>query len=224
LPQSEQAGLGDLLSTLEERREAARQRMIAYLDGEKYRRFVEGFGEFVETEGMGSLPVAPDGGQPRPYRVCHVAPAAIYDRLAAVRAYDEWVIVPDPPLARLHALRIACKRLRYALEFFGEVLGPDSKSVVKEIVAMQDHLGDLQDAVVASAILREYLIWGTWGRDVRGRVPPEQDESDVSPGVVAYLTATQSELQRLVGTFPQAWAQLNAIEFSRMVAETVSVL
>ncbi len=95
-----------------------------------------------------------DGGEPRPYRVRHVAPLVIYERLAAVRAYDEWVSIPNPPLERLHALRIACKRLRYTLEFFREVLGPDTRSLIKEIVTMQDHLGDLQDAVVASDILK----------------------------------------------------------------------
>jgi CHAD domain-containing protein len=235
LPEAKRAGLDDFLATLEERREAVRQRMIAFLDGEKYLRFVEGFGEFVEVEGLGSLPVAPNGGRPRPYRVRHVAPMAIYNRLSAVRAYDEWVTIPDPPLTRLHSLRIACKRLRYTLEFFYEVLGTDTKTVVKEIVAMQDHLGDLQDAVVASSILRDYLRRGSWGRlgsvsgDVqRGavprRVPPEQVASHVSPGVAAYLAATQSELQRLVETFPQAWARLNTTEFSQMVAKTVSVL
>lgn len=224
LPESERAGLDDLLTVLEEQREAACQRMIAYLDSEKHCRFVARFGEFVETQGMGSLPVAPNGGRPRPYRVRHVAPAAIYDRLSAVRAYDEWVTVPDPPLARLHSLRIACKRLRYTMEFFREVLGADRKVVVKEIVAMQDHLGDLQDAVVASGILRDFLIWGSWGRDVKGRSPPKPEDVQVSPGVAAYLASTQSELEHLVEMFPQAWARLNATGFSRMVAETVSVL
>jgi CHAD domain-containing protein len=224
LPASERASLDDLLATLEERREAARRRMIAYLDGEKYGRLVERFGRFVETEGMGSLPVAPNGGRPRPYRVRHVAPAAIYDRLSAVRAYNEWVTVPDPPLARLHSLRIACKRLRYTLEFFGEVLGPDTQTLVQKIVAMQDHLGDLQDAVVASGILRDYLALGSWGRDVWGRAPREREESHISPGVAAYLAATQSDLRRLVEAFPEVWARLNATDFSRMVAETVSVL
>ncbi len=96
--------------------------MLDYLDGKKYARFKERFGEFVETEGLGSLPLAQDG-EPHPYRVRHVAPVAIYERLAAVRAYDEWVTVPNPPVTRLHALRIVCKRLRYALEFFREVSG-----------------------------------------------------------------------------------------------------
>ncbi|HSR28987.1 MAG TPA: CHAD domain-containing protein, partial [Anaerolineae bacterium] len=221
LPESKQESLNGFLSTLEVQRDAARARMIAYLNDAKYARFVERFGQFVETEGMGSWPVTLQDGEPWPHRVRHVAPMAIYERLAAVRAYDEWVTIPDPPLTRLHALRIACKRLRYALEFFGEVLGSDTKALVKEIVTVQDHLGALQDTVVASAILREYLQRGTWGTEA-------VDESQLAPedaaGVQDYLVAKQSELEQLLDTFPEAWQRITETEFSQMVADAVAVL
>jgi CHAD domain-containing protein len=222
LPEARRGGLHALLVVLEARREAARQRMITYLDGAKYARFKERFGEFVETEGMGSLPVALNGGEPWPYRVRHVAPMIIYERLAAVRAFDEWVSIPDPPPERLHALRIACKRLRYSLEFFRQVLGPDAEALIWEVVTMQDHLGALQDAVVASGILRDYLRWGTWGHQVADA--HLLDEPVVAPGVEAYLDAMHSEMQHLVATFPQAWRRITRAEFSRMVAEAVVVL
>ncbi|MFN2220706.1 MAG: CHAD domain-containing protein [Anaerolineae bacterium] len=221
-PEAERGGLDALLVVLEAQREAARQRMLAYLDGAEYARFKQRFGEFVETEGMGSLPVALNGGEPRPYRVRHVAPMVIYERLAVARAYDEWVSIPDPPRERLHALRIACKRLRYSLEFFREVLGPDAEALIKEVVVMQDHLGALQDAVVASEILRDYLRWGTWGHQVADALPP--DGPVFAPGVEAYLNAMQSDMKHLVATFPQAWRRITGADFSRMVAEAVAVL
>jgi CHAD domain-containing protein len=224
LPLSNQGSLNDLLAVLEAQREVARRRMIAYLDSKKYSRFVDRFGEFVETEGMGSLPGTLDGGEPWPYRVCHVAPMAIYERLAAMRAYDEWVSIPDTPLARFHALRIACKGFRYSLEFFREVLGQDTTVLIEEVVAMQDHLGELQDAVVASGILRDFLTWGTWGHDTTGKRPLDLAAPVVAPGVAAYLAAKQSELQYLLDTFPQAWQRLQGVEFSRMVAEAVADL
>lgn len=231
-PESGQAGLEGFLAKLESRRKDARAEMIRYLDGERYRRFVRRFGEFVETEGKGSRQVAPNGGEPRPYRVRHVAPSAIYERLAAVRSYDEWVCIPDPPLSRLHALRIACKRLRYTLEFFEEVLGSGTKALIKEIVAMQDLLGGLQDAVVASGILRQYLAWGTWGEhaaDGQGSTQKPsagdaQDTLSLASGVAAFLMAQQQELECRVHAFPQAWTRLNREEFRRMLAEAVSSL
>jgi CHAD domain-containing protein len=222
LPEAQRCGLEDLLVVLETQREAARVRMLDHLDGEKYARFKDRFGAFVETEGTGSLPLALNGGEPRPYCVRHVAPVAIYERLAVVRAFDEWVSIPDPPLERLHALRIACKRLRYTLEFFLEVLGADAKALIKEVVALQDHLGAVQDGVVAGEILRDYLAWGTWGHRATDDLPPE--EPVVAPGVEAYLEARQSEMQHLLATFPQAWQRLAGAKVSRMVAEAVVVL
>ena len=223
LPESQQDSLDDFLVALEARRQTSRERMLAYLDSPKYQQFKVRFGEFVETEGTGSLPTDLDGGEPRPYRLCHVAPLVIYERLAAVRAYDEWVSIPSPPLERLHALRIACKRLRYTLEYFREVLGPDTKSLIEEIVTIQDHLGDLQDAVVASDILNSYLEWGTWGHSSGSpQAMPTAPKRD--PGVEAYLAAKQAELQRLLESFPQIWQQMKGAEFSRKVAEVVSVL
>jgi CHAD domain-containing protein len=223
LPKAERGSLDDLLAVLERQRETAREQMVRYLDGAKYRRFVEQLAKFVETEGLGSSPVAPDGGEPRPFRVRDVAPMAIYERLAAVRAYDEWVSIPDPPLARLHALRIACKRLRYTCEFFAEVLGPESKTAIKEIVAMQDHLGALQDAVVASGILRDYLIWGTWGHDPADGAPVAES-TVVAPGAAIYLAAQHTEMRRLLDTFPQAWSRIQGPAVSRLVSGAVSVL
>jgi CHAD domain-containing protein len=172
---------------------------------------------------MGSLPTDLDGGEPRPYLLRHVAPVVIFERLAAVRAYDEWVSIPSPPLERLHALRISCKRLRYTLEYFLEVLGPGTKDLIKEIVTVQDHLGDLQDAVVASDILNAYLEWGTWGQSPsQPQSRPTAPERD--PGVETYLAAKQAELVQLLNTFPPVWQQLKSAAFSQKVAELVSVL
>jgi CHAD domain-containing protein len=224
LPDVQRGSLDDLLGVVETQRKAARQRMIVYLDGSKYTRFKERFGEFVETEGMGSLPITPDAGDLRPYRVRHVAPMAIYERLAVVRAYDEWVSIPNPPVTRLHALRIACKWLRYTLEFFQEVLGPETRALVKEVVALQDHLGELQDAVVASGLLRDFLIWGTWGHEAAGQPLPDLATPLIAPGVAAYLAVRQSELQHLLDTFPPAWQRLKTPDLSQSVAAAVSVL
>jgi CHAD domain-containing protein len=224
LPESQRDGLNAFLAVVEEQREAARQRMVAYLDGRAYRRFKRRFAGFLVTAGLGSRPIAVDEGEPRPYRVRHVAPAAIYQRLAAVHAYDEWVSVPHPPLERLHALRIACKRLRYTLEFFKEVLGPEATRLIKEIVAVQDHLGALQDAVVATGILREFLARGTWSPNRSNQVRPHPDASILAPAVEAYLAARQAELERLVDTFPIVWQRLQGREFSRMMAQANAVL
>jgi CHAD domain-containing protein len=127
-------------------------------------------------------------------------------------------------LGRLHQLRIATKGLRYTLEYFQEVLGPEAKDAIKEIKGLQDHLGDLQDAVVASNLLRDFLTWGTWGhaQTKGGNLPPAQPV--VAPGVAAYLAARQAELQHLVDIFPQAWARIQSPDFGQLVAAALATL
>ena len=227
LPEPEREGLEGLFEAIARHREAAREQMLRWLDSRRYARFKERFGHFLDSEGLGSLPVAPDDGEPRPYRLRHVAPMAIYARLGAARAYDEWVRLPEPPLAWLHALRIACKRLRYALEFFEQVLGPEARAAIRQVVAVQDQLGALQDAVVAGDILRQYLASGSWGKGAQapaavGAASPEVEAS--SPEVKAYLAARRAEARHLVETFPQVWQQITGAEFSERMAGVVAGL
>ena len=217
--------LSPLRAAWEAQRTIHRTRMLEHLNSERYARFKDQFGQLLQAPAAGALPVIAAGGEPLPHRLRHVVPVVVYQRLGAVRAYDEWVTGPNVPLARLHQLRIAAKGLRYTLEFFREVLGPDTKTLIEQIKMLQDHLGDLQDATVASTLLRDFLTWGTWGPDQSGRGKgSEQRDPVIAPGVAVYLAARQTELQCLVDTFPQIWSGFQGPEFSQSIAMAVAPL
>src|SRR5574340_442980 len=57
-------------------------------------------------------------------------------------------------IAELHNMRIAAKRLRYTFEVFEDALPVASKTVLKELVQLQEELGDLHDSDVMIALLR----------------------------------------------------------------------
>jgi len=59
--------------------------------------------------------------------------------------------------AELHRARILCKRARYTAEFAEPDLGKPATRVVQQATALQDVLGEHQDAIVAEARLRELL-------------------------------------------------------------------
>lgn len=60
------------------------------------------------------------------------------------------------PEAELHELRIRCKKLRYAAEFFrGAFARKASTSYLAALAEVQEHLGALNDAVVAKSLLAE---------------------------------------------------------------------
>jgi CHAD domain-containing protein/DNA-directed RNA polymerase specialized sigma24 family protein len=205
--------LEPLLADWRTRREVARRQMLEYLDSPAYRRLVADFQAFLTTPGAGALPV--EAGAPTPYQVRHVAPRLIFIRYEPVRAYEP--IIAGAPLTTYHALRIDFKRLRYELEFFREVLGPETPGLIKTTVAMQDLLGALQDAYVAEGLLGEFLAAQKAKRKKRYA---GGDLADVE----AYLAAQRAAQQTLVQEFPALWAEIVGPDFRRALALAVAAL
>ncbi len=208
-------GLTALFGRWSQEREVARDEMITHLDSEGYEQFKRAFNVFVQTPGSGVDKQVTD--TPMPSLVREIAPVLIYTRLGVVRAYD--AILNNASIAQLHALRIEFKKLRYTVEYFREVLGPDSKGVIDEIKGLQDHLGDLNDADVACRILNDFLEnWEANQLDL-----PLQERQNTEP-IVAYMAYRHSERHRLMVTFPEAWAYFSRPEFRKNLALAVSVL
>ena len=224
LPPDKQSDLMPLREAWEGEHERAREKLLAYLDSDRYAEFKETSAELMQTPDAWALRTLTKKGEAVPHRVRHVVPMEVYERTAGVLAYDEWVTSPDLSLKQLHRLRIAGKRLRYTLEFFEEVLAPQTTDLIREMKRLQDHLGDLQDAVVASEMLRDCLRRGTRGHakgDGRSKVPKEPV---VAPGVVVYMADKQAEIQRLLSTFPDLWSYFQGPEFKQTVAVVVAPL
>jgi CHAD domain-containing protein len=215
LPEEARDGLDPLLETWHAQREAGRENMVAFLESERHIRFKREFAEFLRTRGAGAQPVFAD--RPVPYQVRHVAPRLIYTRFETVRAYE--TVLDAAQVETLHALRIDCKYLRYTLEFLREVMGPQGEAVIEEVKAMQDHLGDLNDAEVAISLLNAFL--SNWGA-AQAHVPLSQRRS--SEGIVTYLASRHAEKHRLLVTFPEAWNRLNREEVRRWLALAVAAL
>jgi CHAD domain-containing protein len=209
------ADLSPLFTTWQDDYDAARAALLDALDGRRFARFVERLHSFVTTPGAGALPAQPDGIVA--YQVRHVAPRLIYEHYEQVRAYE--AVLDGAPITTLHALRIDFKRLRYAMEFFEEVLGPEARLVIKEIKAMQDHLGDLNDTSVAVPLLGDFI---TTQRTLYSGVP-QFLRPDIS-GVIAYADFQAVEQQRLLDTFPEVWANFNREEMRRSLALAVAAL
>lgn len=209
----------DLSLLLEERatqRDKTRATLIDHLDSKSFDRLVTRFHEFLTTPGSGIAARSEDGAITA-YQLRHIAPRLIYEHFEQVRAYET-----APTLAEvltLHALRIDFKRLRYALEFFEEVLGPQAKQVINQVKTMQDHLGDLNDAEVASGILNEFIrAHNETYSGIPGFMRP-----NIS-GIVAYAAAREAEKQHLLDTFPKAWGKFLRDEVRHNLALGVAVL
>jgi CHAD domain-containing protein len=186
--------------------------MLEYLDGSNYRCFADEFEAFLLSPGAGALP--PPTDEIKPYQVRHLVPRLVMGRYEAVRAYE--VVMPGAPLTTYHMLRIDCKRLRYALEFFRSVLGPEAPALIKQVTAMQDLLGELQDAHVAEALLEEFL-------DHYRRKHKKEPEPPLE-GIVGYLEAQRTVQGELLDRFPEPWAALVGPDFRRALGLTLAAL
>jgi CHAD domain-containing protein len=215
------ADLDPILISWQAAREEARAKLLTYLDSDPFTTFKTGFGEFLEhpfpkPKRLESKVV--------PQALRHIVPVEIYQRLATVRAYGPAVTNAEVTLADYHSLRIATKRLRYTLEFFEEILGADARLAIQELKNLQDYLGDLQDAVVASDRLRNFWLWGTWDLPADGSFPARPVRSILAPGVARYHAARQIEIQEALDGFPDFWQRFSGPSFGTLVAKAVSVL
>ena len=218
LPPERAGDLDGLLAACRAERERQREHLVDYLAGGRYRAFVERFAELLD--GPLEALSAPPSAEPRPQRVSQVLPGVLYKDMAIVWAFEGQLGGLETPLPRFHALRKGCKGLRYTLEFFEDVLGPGARPLIKTVKGLQDHLGDLQDAVVTSGVLRDYLTWGTWRHG--GHELPGPIEVIVSPGAAHYLAARQEEMERLILTFPEVWPTISGSGFSRELATVIA--
>jgi len=213
-PVEQLPSLKPLLAAWEQERETNHKKMNAYLDSQKYKSFKEKFSTFLNTPGEGARPIQ---YTTTPSKVRQIAPMLIYSRLASVLAFD--TVIENASTEQLHALRIEFKKLRYNLEFFREVLGEETKATIDEMRKMQDHLGDLNDAQVATQMLRDFLT--RWD-ELQNPLPVFERKSP--EGIINYLSFQYAERQRLMITFKDAWANFNRAEVRQNLALAVSVL
>ncbi len=208
LPMRARLDLGTLLEEWQRERAKLRGRLLDHLESPRYRRFKRDFPSFLQDAAAGVIPVVADSGGVRPVLLSQEGPVILWERLAAVRAYEGWLDGEDIPFRRYHRLRIEVKRLRYALEFLTDVAGPEAELLIATLKAAQDHLGEMREAwMTADRIESEHPLQSRGGRGLAAH-----------PGVAAYLTSRRGRCEELRITFPQRWATISNREFQRRVA------
>ncbi len=183
--------LAPLRDVLEEQRLDARERMLVILNSARYDRLITGFAEALRR---GPLRSSKAAAQP----VEVVAPELILDRYRAVRKAGRRIGARSP-LTAYHRVRIRAKRLRYALEFLGDVYPEEIPPLVRRLVAVQDILGLLQDSAVATQRLRAMVA---------------EQGSTLAPSTVFAMGFVarryKEQVEKLRGRFPKVYAHLPA--------------
>ncbi len=203
LPAASQTAFAPVITLLDERRGAARVRLNRLFDSKRYSRYLRRLQRFVKRPGRGARRLK---RRERPHQARHVLPLLLHESLARVRAYD--AVLPASDDAILHALRVECKQLRYALEFFEPLLGASAGPFLAQVKAMQDILGRINDIAVFIEYLNRLDEW-----------PSEQ-----AAILERYVSAREAELVGLREQFYGAWTRFKRRPTRRQFSDALLVL
>jgi CHAD domain-containing protein len=172
-----------------------------YLVKGKHSTLLKRFRKFTRKPGIG---VAEESEPETALRTRLVAPVILYQKAAAMRAYDGFI--EGASVESLHELRIRCKEMRYTLEIFLPILGPSTTDALAALKRVLTHLGDLNDARMALEMMNEV------------------DDPALAPFMEIYRQEKSAELDGLVVDFPGLWSNINQPSWRLALAEAVSVL
>lgn len=191
-----------IIENLEGDRQKARSALTKWLNSKSYGRFLNKLIIFVTT--TGSNLVTPSS-KTDPYQVRHVVPVILHQHLAQVRAFDSSLEGAAPEL--LHELRIELKRLRYLMTFFADNVGTSAAEFIEEVKLLQDHLGRLNDAVVACQRLSDDDV-----------LTKDQIEA-----LAPYRQTLEEQQTHLTTEFADLWTHFNTRTVQRKLSDALLV-
>lgn len=213
LPSTEAAAFQPLTSAWEEERQVHLTALRAFLQSDLYTDFCARFRNFVDSKGLGAADareVLP--GVPK--HIGQIAPVLVMERFTDILAFDDGL--ETATLDRLHALRIQCKKLRYTMEFLQELLGPQTKKVIRHVTDLQDYLGHLQDDQTAGQMITAFVQ----ELDDRQAHLPLGERLNAAP-LLTYLADRQARKHGLLKDFPQTWQTFLAEDFRRRLLQSL---
>jgi CHAD domain-containing protein len=168
--------LTGLVATLPDEDRTTGERLVA----ERSRRRDEARGHLLEAMRSDRYPalldrLVADAREPAVLTDAAPAPAAMALATVMERPWKHLktameALGPDSPDADLHLARIRTKRVRYAAEAVAPVFGKSARAFAREAAALQEVLGEHQDAVVGAAWLRAAAQGGAQRAFVSGQL------------------------------------------------------
>lgn len=146
LPGQERTAADGLLGKLDGEYQAAREQMLVALSSPRYVALLERLADAVR------LPLPTPSATERPPELVELVRGEYRSLRRAVGRAGK-----HPPDEVLHALRIKGKRLRYTAELVEPALGRPVRRLLEATAALQEVLGDHQDACVAQGRIRELV-------------------------------------------------------------------
>ncbi len=135
------------------RRDREAKKVVRFLSSRPYGRIMERLERFAPAVAEPVNPVETAGGPPI-VTVARREIARLFAKTLRVGRRIDASSADD----RLHRLRIQCKQLRYALEFFHDLFAPGPVGqAIRQVKSLQEYLGLFNDRSVQQRFLFEHL-------------------------------------------------------------------
>lgn len=182
------AGEKKLLTLIEARRAIAYEKVRSMLDSERYAVFIDSFGTWLaDKQWLGE-----DIGRKQLKRLnSNIVPFSrtVLDKLER-RVLSRGSQIDVSSQSEMHQLRIECKKLRYAAEFFSPVFS-GMNGFIGHMRGLQDLLGVMNDVTVMPSLLEGLFTDGS-----------DRTAAEYAGGVVGWRTR---EYYELLETFDDRW-------------------
>jgi CHAD domain-containing protein len=147
-------GRDHLLALAEQRRAAAYDAVRATLDSDRYGRFKQDFPAWFKARDWEQADLSEKQRKNLDTKIDKYARKLLY-RLDS-KVLESGAGLDRNDAEQMHRLRIECKKLRYAAEFFAPII-PDLDAYIRHLRQLQDVLGTLNDVSVMCRLLKELL-------------------------------------------------------------------
>lgn len=142
---------------LESEKEKERIKMQKILLDASYKKSLTDFQKYLRSDCCIGKRIRNKKGDIKPFRVKDILPIMLNQRLADITAYDEFICKQPTETNMLHRLRIVCKNMRYTLEFFETLLGPEAEALKNLFKKYQTLLGNIHDVAVADENIKKHI-------------------------------------------------------------------
>jgi CHAD domain-containing protein/transposase len=187
--------------------------LITHIQSDNFATFQQRFADFLAHPDKGDArEMTNDAGLP--LHIGAIAPIMIMQRYADIVAFGPYL--DTATLDLLHALRIHCKKLRYTVEFFRGLLGAEARILLRAVVAMQDLLGEIQDAQTAGQLITAFVD------DLERRQLEVTFTERINPApLLHYLATRQAEKHHLLASVFPAWVNITNTDFRKALHASI---
>lgn len=210
-----QAGIERLLLRLKQARQACQPHVVEVMDGLEHSRVLE---DIDRTMKRVLDRAVREGGDEPADAVRQFARHELHRRINELLDFESVVVFPADA-EQLHQMRIAAKRLRYAMEVFAEAWDGLLDPAIEQVKRIQGELGDLHDCDVwietcAAFPDQEKRRFMEFQNSLRGF-------ARLTPGLEALTADRRARREAIHRQFLETWQSLAAAETWAALRATV---